>query len=314
MTRRSLLSPGAVLVALFIAFIVLFTVLKPADFGTATNARTIVFQQSVPALLAFSAILPLIAGEFDVSIGGTLGLAATFCAWAFGAGWPASAVITATIAVGIAIGAVNSFLVVNLRLQSFIATLGMSTVLQAGGYLVTGGNTLFAGIPKSFLSMAQADFLGVPRVAWYVVAVGVVLWGVLERTPFGRRLRASGSGRAAATLIGVNTRLHVRASLIISGGLAALAGLLQTADTGSAGPDLGVPLLLPAFAAAFLGATALRRQRFNVWGTILAVLLLSVGITGLTMLGAPYWVPYLFNGLALLVALSLAQIHTRAAA
>ena len=118
-------------------------------------------------------------------------------------------------------------------------------------------------------------------------------------------------GREAARLSGIATRRHLASAFIAAGLMAGLAGTLQTARFGSAPSSVGPDFLLPAYAAAFLGATSIRRGMFNVWGTVVGVILLAVGINGLSLAGAPPWVPPVFNGSALIVAVSAAVIVAR---
>ena len=295
----------------FLALLVLgFSLARPSTFATAENFKAIVAQQSVPAILALAAVAPLLAGEFDISIGGTLTFSAVLSAWGFGHGWPLTVVVVAALAAGLVVAAINTLLVVVLEINSFIATLAVTTVLAGLVQWLTNGTDLFAGIPSTFTKPVQGRAVGVPLVCFYTLLAAIVLWYAIEQTPFGRRLKATGRGREAARLIGVRTGRHVAGALFIAGLIAALAGVLEAARTGSAGPSAGAGYLLPAYAAAFLGATTIRRD-FNVWGTIVGVLVLSVGISGLTLLGAPTWVPDVFNGIALIVALAIGQIAHR---
>jgi ribose transport system permease protein len=129
---------------------------------------------------------------------------------------------------------------------------------------------------------------------------------VLERTPLGRRIYATGGNIEAAKLAGVRTSVIIVGSLMVCGAVAALGGILLTARLGNADPTVGPSFLLPAFTAAFLGSTQFRRGRFNVWGTVLAVYVLAVGVKGLQLSGAPVWIPDAFNGAALILAVGMA--------
>jgi ribose transport system permease protein len=109
----------------------------------------------------------------------------------------------------------------------------------------------------------------------------------------------------------VSTKRFLASSFVIAGAIAGLCGALQTARIGSATASTGPEFLLPAYAAAFLGSTTIRRGMFNVWGAVVGVFTLAVGITGLTLAGAPFWVPDVFNGFALILAVSTAVLLTR---
>jgi ribose transport system permease protein len=149
---------------------------------------------------------------------------------------------------------------------------------------------------------------GLPAMVFYFFGVAVIMWYALEQTSIGRYLQATGLGRGAARLSGVRTDRYLAGAFIVAGLIAAFAGILQTGRTGSASPSAGPEFLLPAYAAAFLGATTIHRGRFNVWGTVTGVLVLAVGVSGLGLLGAPFWVGNVFNGCALIVAVSFAVI------
>jgi ribose transport system permease protein len=140
------------------------------------------------------------------------------------------------------------------------------------------------------------------------MALGVVIWYVFEYTAAGRRLMFVGRGREVARLSGIRVNRVRAMSLIASGAIAALAGIISVGTTGAADPLSGNLLLLPAFAAAFLGATTIVPGRFNPLGSILAVFFLVTGITGLNFLGANTFVQNLFNGAALVLAVALSQL------
>jgi ribose transport system permease protein len=312
--RRALASrvatDGGVVIFLLL-LIVAFSIALPDKFPTTANFQTVLGSQAVPTLLALAVVIPLVAGEFDLSVGGTLGISSVFTAYAASKGWSVPLIFVAAIAIGCAVGTVNGFLVTKIGVSAFIATLGMGTVLAGGNLLMSGGNILFEGIPESLTRIAGREVLGLPILVFYALLVAVVLWYVLEWTPMGRYLRATGSGREAARLTGVRTDKWLFLSFVIAGAIAALAGFMQTSRVGSAPPDIGPNFLLPAYAAAFLGATTIHAGRFNVWGTVVGVLVLAVGITGLNLAGAAFWVPPVFNGTALIVAVSVAVIVAR---
>lgn len=313
-TGRSLVTriatDGGVVIFLLL-LVVVFSIALPDEFPTTSNLQTILGSQAVPTLLALAVIIPLTTGEFDLSVAGTLGVTAVFTAYISAQGVPVPVVFLMAIAIGCLVGAINGFLVTKIGVSAFIATLGMGTVLAGGNLLISGGNVLFDGIPSSLLEVAGKEVFGLPIVVYYAGLVAVGLWYLLEWTPMGRYLRATGSGREAARLTGVRTERWLFLSFVMAGAIAALAGFMQTSRVGSAPPDIGPNFLLPAYAAAFLGATTIHPGRFNVWGTVVGVLVLAVGITGLNLAGVAFWVPPVFNGTALIVAVSVAVIVAR---
>ncbi|MFJ9900633.1 ABC transporter permease [Streptomyces sp. NPDC091280] len=295
------------LVGLLLAFVVFFSIAREGQFDTATNARTILYAQSVTVIIGISALVSATVGEIDISIGAVMTSTGVLTAWAFGHGWATPAAIALGLGFGLAVGVLNTLLIVRARVQSFIATLAVTTLLTGFAQLVSGGLTLYQGIPNSFNDLAASTVAGVPLLVLYAAAVAAAVGYVTSRTPLGRRMRASGSGRAAAELVGVRTSRYVGAGLLLGSLIAALGGVLNTARLQSASPDGGDVVMLGSIAAVFLGAVVTRRGHLNVLGTVLAVLTLGIGISGLTMMGAPAWVPDIFNGLALIAALLISR-------
>ncbi|MBF0673275.1 MAG: ABC transporter permease [Salinibacterium sp.] len=298
-------------IAVFLVLmIIVFSALMPGTFASAGNFRQILADQAVPGILALAVVLPLAAGEFDLSVGANLGITTILGITLASTGAPLIVVIAATILAGALIGAINAFMVIVVGVNAFVATLAMATIL-AGFNLLLTGSTLIIHNSEAFSAMTNTRIGGIQLVIAYFAVIAVVLWFVLERTPFGRYLRATGMGRDAATLSGVRTKRYLASAFIGAGLLAGIAGTLQASRASNATPDLGPEFLLPAYAAAFLGATAIRAGYFNVWGTVIGVYLLAVGANGLIILGAKTWVTHVFNGVALLIAVSAATLVTR---
>ncbi|MGZ4706320.1 MAG: ABC transporter permease, partial [Acidimicrobiales bacterium] len=142
--------------------------------------------------------------------------------------------------------------------------------------------------------------------------VAIVLYYVLEHTPFGRYLQSVGSNREAARLVGLPVERLVLLSFVCSGALAGVAGVLLASHNGSASPQLGtVVTTLGALAAAYLGATSIKPGRFNVLGTLIAVFFLAFTVTGLSLAGVANWINDVFNGAALFVAVLISTIIGR---
>lgn len=303
----TLLGDYAVVIFLLL-LIVGFSIALPDLFPTSRNAEAMLSDQAVPGMLALAVLLPLSVGEFDLSVGAVLGFVSIFMAWSTSNGMAFELALVLGLLIGLVVGAVNAFLVVKVRVSAFIATLGVGTVLSGGNLLLTNGAVLFEGVDPGLLDFSRTELLGLPLVFWYFLAGAFVLWYLLEHTPYGRYLQATGLGRGAARLAGVRTDRYMVSAFLLAGLIAAFAGIMQTGRVGSAPPNIGPEFLLPAYAAAFLGAATIKRGRFNVWGTVTGVFVLAVGVSGLGLLGAPFWVSPVFNGVALLVAVSFAVI------
>ena len=135
----------------------------------------------------------------------------------------------------------------------------------------------------------------------------IALWYVYEHTPLGRALFFVGEGREAARLVGLRVDRLRFGAFVASGVISAGAGIVTAGQLGAADPSVGPSFLLPAYAAAFLGATTIKPGRFNAWGTVVALYLLVTGVTGLELLGSSSWVQEMFNGVALLIAVTFAR-------
>lgn len=292
--------------------LIVFYALATTTFFETTTARTIATEQAITAIVAMGLTVALAAGVFDLSIAGTMGLANIVVAKLMADGGldPVIAILL-TLVVGAFIGLVNGLLVTKARIDPFIATLGTNSILLAAIFVVSGNQNVL-GIPGSFQSIAGNELLGIPLPVFYVLGLALLLWYVLACTPLGRRLYATGGGREVARLAGVPTTRYIIGAFITSAVIASLAGILVVATIGTGSTEVGASYLLPAFAAGFLGATQFRPGRFNIWGTVLAVYLLATGVKGLVLMGADVWVPDLFNGLALIVAVGLSGIQRRA--
>ena len=288
------------------AVILLFGLWIPGQFLTTLNLRTILGNQAITAILAFGLLVPLACGTFDLSVAGTLGTSLMIVLELQSHGMDPILAVAVALASGVAVGAVNGFVVVKLNVDSFVATLGMSSILTAAAYAVSNGFEVTQGISTSFEKVANDQWVGIPAPVFYMAAIGALLWIFLEFRPGGRSLYAVGGNPRAARLSGMRVDRVVFLSLIASGFLAALAGVFLASQLGSGNPTAGPPYLLPAFTAVFLGATQIKRGRVNVLGTVIAIYLLATGVKGLQLVGAPSYITDLFNGVALIAAVALA--------
>jgi ribose transport system permease protein len=286
--------------------IIAFSVWEPTTFPTLLNVRVLAGNQAITAILALSLVVPVAAGVFDLSVAGILGFALMSVAWLQQEHVNAVLSVVLIVALGAVIGMVNGVIVVRLHVDSFITTLGMSSILAAAAYAVSGGQQITGVFSSTFENLGQRLVGGIPITFIYMIVLAAVLWYVLEYTSVGRYIYAAGGNPQAARLAGVRVERLIFSSFVTSGTLAALAGVILAAQIGTADVSSGPPYLLPAFAAVFLGATQIRAGRVNVIGTLVAIFLLATGVTGLQLAGAPVYVEDLFNGAALIVAVALA--------
>ncbi|MCU0260740.1 MAG: ABC transporter permease [Ilumatobacteraceae bacterium] len=290
---------------------VVFTLWIPETWLTWLTHRSVLNQIAILVAVTIGLLVPLAAGVFDLSIAATISASSVTVAWALvEAQWSVPVSIAAALAVGLVVGAFNGFLVVKIHIDSFIATLGTSSVLTA--YAVwRSNNRSILGFPDSFKDLTTELAWGINKTVLYALVLAFVVWFVFEHTALGRYLFATGGAREAARLAGVQTDRYVFGSLVTSAMFAALGGVLLASQFGSTQAQSGAPYLLPAFAAAFLGSTQFKR-RFNVWGAVLAVFVLQSGVKGLQLAGiGSTWIESLFFGIALIVAVGFSSYRKR---
>jgi len=293
---------------------VVFTVMLPDTFPTYNNLIAVVNNQTITAMVALGLLVPLAAGVFDISIGGILTLSVIFSTLMFqttGGDMPVPVVILLTLGIGILAGLFNAILVVRLRIEPFIVTLGSGSVFIGISQLIAGGKVISEHIPSGFTDLGRSEPLGIPAPIIYVLALAALLGYVFVMTPLGRKIYATGANRDAARLAGVPTDRILYLAFMTSGVCAAAAGLLYAMRIGAGQPEVGGQYLLPAYAAAFLGSTMIKPGRFNVLGLLVGLLIIAVGINGLQLNGIPSWVIPTFQGAALILAVVLTKVRGR---
>lgn len=312
MRRLARLAPTYGLVILMFGLILLFSILLPTTFPTMLNVRAILSDKAIIALLSLAAMIPMVAGRIDLTVGYGIVLwhiLAISLQTLYGFPWPIAVLVV--LMLGVIVGALNGLLVEVARIDSFIATLGTGTILYAIALWHTGGRQMVGSLPDAFYAINGTFVFGLPITAIYVLIITVVLWVVLEYTPVGRYLYAIGANQRAAELNGIPTRKFVIGAFIASGLMTALAGVLLASKLRIGQASVGLEFLLPALVGAFLGSTTIKPGRVNVWGTIVGVMILAVGISGIQQFGGSFWVEPLFNGTTLLIAIGIAGYAQR---
>ena len=310
--RAGRLLPVYGLVVLTALLALLFALLLPDTFPTLFNARSIVADKSIIAILSLAVMVPMVTGKIDLTVGYGIVLwhilAISLQVW-YGVPWPVAALIV--VLLGAAVGFLNGLLVEVAQIDSFIATLGMGTVLYAVAMWHSDGRQIVGALPEGFFLLNGYRVAGIPVTGLYVLALAVVLWFVLEYLPVGRYLYAIGANPKAAALNGIPVRRFTIAAFATSGTLTALAGVLLASKLRIGQASVGLEFLLPALVGAFLGSTTIKPGRVNVWGTVVGVLILAIGISGIQQLGGSFWVEPMFNGVTLLVAIGIAGYAQR---
>lgn len=305
--RQSLSVQNASAVYLFAILFVLFAVWQPSTFLTLQTWRVMLDNQAIIGLVAIGLIVPLSAGVIDLAVGSEAGFGGIVVAWLLARhGVPIPLAILISLGAGAVVGLILATLIVRARIPSLIATLAMSSILIAMINWISGSQQILE-LGASFQKIATDELFGLAYPVYVLVVVALVVWFFLERTALGRRIRATGGNVEAARLAGVKTSQMILIATVTCGIITALAGVLASSQLATGDPTIAQSYLLPAFAAAFLGSTQFYSGRFNVAGTLVAVVVLAVGVKGLQLAGAPIWLPDLFNGGALLAAVAFAQ-------
>jgi ribose transport system permease protein len=306
------LLPTYGLVILTAVLIVLFSILLPNTFPTLLNLRSIVSDKAIILILALGVMIPMSAGRIDLTVGYGIVLwhiLAISLQTMFGIPWPL-AVLTVLL-LGAFMGMLNGLLVEVAKIDSFIATLGTGTVLYALALWHSGGRQIVGVLSGNFYALNTTMVFGLPITGYYVLIIAVLMWFVYEYTPLGRYLYAIGASPKAAALNGIPVRKYVMGSFIASGLLTALAGVLLAAKLRIGQASVGLEFLLPALVGAFLGSTTIKPGRVNVWGTVIGIIILAVGISGIQQFGGSFWVEPMFNGVTLLIAIGIAGYAQR---
>jgi ribose transport system permease protein len=295
-----------------IVAVIIFVLWVPKTFVATATVTGILDQNAITGLVALALVVPLAAGVFDLSIGFALGATSIFCAWLLGnTSFGVPAVVALSVLFAACIGCVNGFVVVTLRIDSFIGTLATGSLLQSAILIISGDQDLTSGMRPSFLHLGTSSAAHITVPVFVMIGVTLAMWYVLNHTALGRHVHATGLSEVPARLAGVRTDRIRFCSLVISATVAGIAGILLAAVVSAGDPSVGPSYLIPAFAAAFLGATQFRDRLFNAWGTVFAVWLLGTIISGLALTNAPVWMPYVFQGVVLIIALSLGSWHGR---
>lgn len=286
-----------------------FTLYEPSTYLSVGNIANILGSQAVLVVMTLALVLPMTAGDFDLSVGGVVAMSSMVVAVLNTQhGWPILAAAGFAIVLGGLVGLFNGVIITAFNIDSLIVTLGVQTLLS-GAVLWLSNSQTVSGVSPALVQYVISDRLfGIPLEFYYATGITVIIWYILDFTVIGRRLLFVGRGREVARLSGVRVARTRVIALVMSGVVSAVAGVLYVGSTGAADPSSAFNFLLPAFAASFLGFTAIRPGRFNAWGTYVAVYFLISGITGLELAGIAAFVQQLFYGAALILAVVLRQI------
>lgn len=289
------------LLFVWLALAVVFSVMSPHIFATQGTLKTIFGTQETLILLALSLLPLLIVGELDLSVAANLGLSATLCAVLNGQdGVNIVVAVLIALAAACLVGVINGILIVYTGVSSLIVTLGMGALLDGIAVGISHSITV-GGVSKGLTKVVSSQLGGLPYSFYFLIAIAALLWYVFEMTPTGRNMVFIGKNAEVARLAGVRVARIRFLSAVSTALLAGVAGIIYIGTIGAIEPSSADSYLLPAYAAAFLGAVCIRPGRFNSWGTLVAGFFLITGITGIEELGYGGYTANIFYGLALII-------------
>lgn len=289
------------LVIILLIFIISLGVLNDY-FLTFSNFNVILLQVSTNALLATGATFVILTAGIDLSVGslvGMSGVVAALIAQHAGAGWATLAIVAGTLT-GLAMGALNGFLVAWAKVPGFVATLGTMTIGLGCAYVLSQGQPV-SGLSNQFLSLGN-DIAGIPIPVLVMLAVLVVSFVVLTRTYFGMHVYAVGGNPVAASVAGIKVKNILFAVYAISGMLAGLAGVILASRVTAGIPTTGSGYELDAIAAAVIGGVSLMGGRGSLWGTIFGFMLIGILDNGLNIMNVSPFYQLIIKGLIIIGA------------
>src|ERR1700689_4438910 len=294
--------------------LVIFSIARADVFPTVDNLLNIMNQVSILGTMAFGLTVCLVMGLFDLSIAAmaTLGgYVATFLLVEHPDAIGVPLAVSISLAIAALIGVVNGLIVSYLGISAFIATLATGSIITGAMLGISNSKTIITGIPDEFLVIGQGSVFGVSNPILIMLAIGFILWLLLEHTQLGRHLYAIGASAEASRLSGIAVKRYAPIALAICALCAGLGGLMAASVLGAGRPQgVGDTYLLNAFAAVFIGASTLRPGKFHIMGTFIGVLLIGVIDNGLSVMGVPTYWQYVVQGVLLLVALFSAGLLT----
>lgn len=288
-----------------------FSILAPRTFAQVSTLQNILGSQQVLVFLALGALCTLVVGEFDISIASIMGLSATTVpVLAVLHGTSLIIAVSCAVLVAAAAGLLNGMLVVFVRLDALVATLGTGTFLLGIAAFISSQTTV-AGVSTDAGRFVLHPVLGLPLSFYYGLGLAAAFAYVLAFTPLGRYMTFIGANAEVARLAGINVKTIRIGAYVVGGLIAGIGGVLLVLSTGGYDSSSSPQYMLPTFAAAFLGSAVVRPGTFNPIGSLVAIYFLSTGIIGLQLLGLNGWIQNVFYGAALVVAVSISTTVRR---
>lgn len=317
---RSIAGRIGLLPALLVALIACMSAIDPQFYGI-INILNILRNASFLAIVACGQALVIIAGGFDLSVGAVVALASVVTAKTMAAAAVAfpgnnaliiASGIAAGLGCGLLVGLVNGFCVAKLKVSGFVVTLGTMSATAGVGLMITSGIPVY-GMPEPFVKgFGRAQVFGLPTAVYLALAVILVTMFVQRRTLFGRYVYAIGGNVDAAVVSGVSIQRHIVGTYVLSSVLAALTGILLTAQVGSGQASFGGDrMMLQSIAAAVIGGISLRGGVGRVEIVAISALFLTILGNALNLLHIDSRLQPVFLGVIMVAAVALDELSRR---
>ncbi|WP_241518385.1 ABC transporter permease [Bacteroidetes bacterium endosymbiont of Geopemphigus sp.] len=280
-------------------------------FFTQTNLSNLTRQVAGIGLASIGMLLVIITGGIDLSVGSIAAMAGVLCA-VFSSTTPLSIVLLISVASGIAVGSFSGYLVAIHKMAPFIATLAMMTIARGLGFIFSNGAPiLLADEASAFIEFGSGYWLGIAYPVWIFLVISVICALLLRHHIFGRIITAIGSNEEAVRLSGIRVGIHKLSVYAISGGLAALSGLITTFRTGVGSPIVGVGMELDAIAAVVIGGASLQGGKGTAINTLLGVLILGMIGNIMNLISIPAYPQQVIKGVIIIFAVLLQKFQSK---
>jgi ribose transport system permease protein len=296
------------MIGAFILMVAVFSTLSPV-FATVGNFANIANQTAIISVLAFGMTLVMLSGGIDLSVGSIVSLSAVLCALLMEAKVAPALAVCASLITGTALGALTGFIAVRWRIQTFLVTLGLLSVARGLSLVLSGGRTIYIENDSFLDLMAQGAVGPVSALVVWTLVFFALTWILLNLTTFGRKIRAIGGNIEAARQAGIATGWVTIRIFMLSGSLAAFAGLMMAGRLSGGVPTVGVGLELDAIAAAVLGGTGFKGEGGSLVGTLFGALIMGTIINGLTIVGVNPYVQEIAKGVIIVLAVIIVNLR-----
>lgn len=300
----SILRREGIGVSLILLILFIFLSVSSPSFLTAENISNLLLQSVFVMIVAFGTMFVLSMGGIDLSVGSVLGLCGGITGWLMMSGINMWVAILAGLILGALIGAFNGFIITKLNISPFLATFAMLYIARGLLFLLTSDEPIRDFATPGFKFLAQGSLLGVPMAVLITVIVFIICHFLFNATSFGRLVIGVGSNKEASHLSGINTdRVKIRV-YVLSGLLAAVAGILLTSRLTSVQPLMGTSYELDAIAAAVIGGTSMFGGKGSVVGVTIGAVILALVSNGLDLLAVNQFYRLIITGLIIVIAVS----------